>query len=111
MKGMEKPFEELITQNNANADARLGALAPNAAHSIGATSDNTQAPDTNHTVDTPRTVIRGESPTGEKNKSQAALTDWLNVSFPFHPENNNPLEFFKSFSEATKGIFGGMTDR
>lgn len=62
-------------------------------------------------VNDPRTVIRGESPTGEKNKSQAALTDWLNVSFSFHSENSNPLEFFKSFSEATKGIFGGMTDQ
>jgi len=35
----------------------------------------------------------------------------LNVSFPFHPENNNPLDFFKYFSEATNYIFGGMTDQ
>ena len=108
---MEKPFEEQITQSDANAGARLGASAPNAAHCIGVTSDDTQATDTNRTADTPRTVIRGESPTEERKKSQAALTDWLNVSFPFHPENNNPLEFFKSFGEATKGIFGGMTDQ
>ena len=58
IEGYGKPFEKLIVQNNANADARLGALAPNVAHSIGATSDNTQASDTNHTTDTPRTVIR-----------------------------------------------------
>jgi len=31
---MEKPFAELITHNDANADARLGALAPNRASAL-----------------------------------------------------------------------------
>lgn len=63
---MEKPFNELITQNDANADARLGASAPNAAHCIGVTSGDTQATDANHTADTPRTVIRGKVPPQKK---------------------------------------------
>ncbi len=74
-------------------------------------------------TDAPRTVIRGESIKNKKknnkekkksinnNQSYAAITDWLNVSFPFYPEINDPLQFFNSFSEATRGNFGGMTDQ
>ena len=108
---MENPFSKLINLSNASADARLGAPATNAAHCTGTSSDAVRLSDAEYLYDAPRTVIRGESPSEDRKKSQAALTDWLNVSFPFHPENNNPLEFFKFFSEVTKGFFGGMTDQ
>lgn len=108
---MEKPFTNFTNISNACANARLEALAPSAAHCTGASLDGVHPPNKICTVGTPRTVIRGESPVEERNKSQAALTDWLNVSFPFHPENNNPKDFFISFSDATNRVFGGMTDQ
>lgn len=108
---MEDPSIILLSQNCAGADARLGASATNAAHCTGLSLGDDRLSGANQSVALPRTVIRGESSTGEKNRSQAALTDWLNVSFPFHLENNSPLEFFRSFSEVTKAVFGGMTDQ
>lgn len=59
----------------------------------------------------PRTVIRGESPKQGSDRSQAALTDWLNVSFQFHPNDYTTDKFFNRFSEVTNGVFGGMTDQ
>ncbi|MCC8995972.1 MAG: replication initiation factor domain-containing protein [Nitrosomonas sp.] len=110
---MRKPSRKSTYRNNASANAEMGASATNEATCTGSSpfSNNQFASDTDHAINTPRTVIRGESPTGERKKSQAALTDWLNVSFPFNPENNSPLDFFKSFTETTKDIFGGMTDQ
>ncbi len=108
---MEKPFVIPTNQSTASVNVRLGAPATNTAHCTGASSGCIQLPDTVQLTNLPRTVIRGESPSEERKKSQAALTDWLNVSFPFHPENNNPLKFFKSFSEVTNYRFGGMTDQ
>ncbi len=108
---MENPFVKLTNHSNASVNARLGASATNTAHCTGASTKDIQLSDTVHPSNLPRTVIRGESPSEERKKSQAALTDWLNVSFPFHPENNNPLKFFKSFSEVTNYRFGGMTDQ
>lgn len=58
----------------------------------------------------PRTVIRGES-REDSPTSHKALTDWLNVSFPFDPKRLDPKFFFDCFSEVTGGVFGGMTDR
>lgn len=108
---MEKPFNKLTDLISASGNARLGAPATNTAHCTGESSDGIQLSDTVHPVNLPRTVIRGESPNKENDRSQAALTDWLNISFPFHPASNNPLGFYKSFSKATNGIFGGMTDQ
>ncbi len=64
-------------------------------------------------ADAPRTVIRGESQNGKQDnsRSHAALTDWLNVTFPFHLEDTDPGSFFERFSSATSCVFGGMTDR
>lgn len=62
-------------------------------------------------LDDPRMVIRGESPKKETSRSQAALTDWLNVTFRFHPHDCTTDTFFTRFSEVTKGAFGGMTDQ
>jgi phage replication initiation protein len=107
---MEKPFANSITYTKASANARMVAPATSAART-GALVCAAQASNSNHATDYPRTVIRGESPVEERNKSQAALTDWLNLSFPFHSENNNPKDFFISFSEATNRVFGGMTDQ
>lgn len=59
----------------------------------------------------PRTVIRGESSPEHGYRAHAALTDWLNVSFPFHPEKIDEEGFFKRFSEVTGNVFGGMSDR
>ncbi len=113
---MEKPSFSSATQNTTNtgrctaADVRLSER----------TAKDSR---TDCGSDTPRTVIRGESIKNKKknnkeknkniknNQSYAALTDWLNVSFPFYPEINDPLEFFNSFSEVTHGNFGGMTDQ
>lgn len=108
---MEKPFLHLPHQSNASANAEVEASAINEAHCTGASSKCVQLSDTVYPSSLPRTVIRGESPKQDNDRSKAALTDWLNISFPFHPESNNPLAFFKSFSEATKGILGGMTDQ
>lgn len=63
--------------------------------------------------ESPRLVIRGESPRTNPPGQQAgiataALTDWLNVTFRV---NADPEAFFGLFSTATEDIFGGMTDR
>lgn len=108
---MKKPFCKLFNQQIASASAQMGAPATSMAHCTGKTNEALDLSNTKPHLNLPRTVIRGESPTEVNNISQAALTDWLNVSFPFHPENNSPSEFFKSFSKVTKGIFGGMTDQ
>ena len=108
---MEKPFEKLTNQNSASANARLGAPVPSAAERTGVSMNSIQLSNAVHTADAPRTVIRGESPIKERDKSRAALTDWLNISFPFHLENNNPKDFFTTFSDATNRVFGGMTDQ
>ena len=64
-------------------------------------------------ADTPRTVIRGEIHTHgqQTTRSHAALTDWLNVTFPFHTVDSDPQVFFDRFGAVTLGLFGGMTDR
>ena len=62
--------------------------------------------------DSPRTVIRGESQAERAAPvAHAALTDWLNVTLPLRVEDANPEPFFQRFSEVTRGVFGGMTDR
>ncbi len=108
---MKKPFSNPFIHSNASANAQMVAPATSAARTGALMCDTQASSDTNHITDIPRTVIRGESPVEERNKSQAALTDWLNLSFPFHSENNNPKDFFISFSEATNRVFGGMTDQ
>lgn len=64
-------------------------------------------------ADSPRTVIRGESshPGQASDRAQAALTDWLNVSFRYDPDTFDIGAFFDRFSAVSEGIFGGMTDR
>jgi phage replication initiation protein len=41
----------------------------------------------------------------------AAITDWLNVTFPLDPDPFRPAEFVGDLGEATGDVFGGMTDR
>ncbi len=67
-------------------------------------------------ADSPRPVIRGESPLQDEGNhgnvpGTTALTDWLNCSFPFDPLSLSLEEFVKGLSEATHEAFGGMTDR
>lgn len=62
-------------------------------------------------ANTPRTVIRGESQKDKTKPSFPAMTDWLNVSFPFYPPDSNPGSFFGRFSEVTGYVFGGMADQ
>ena len=59
-------------------------------------------------ADPPRTVIRGES---SGRSPEAAFTDWLNITFPL-PEDRDPARLvLNAVTEATSGIFGGMSDR
>lgn len=62
-----------------------------------------------------RTVIREESfqengIEGPTLRADAAITDWLNVTFPYDPDKLEPAQFLERFSFATDGIFGAMTD-
>lgn len=61
----------------------------------------------------PRTVIRGErSPASQvTSRSQAALTDWLNVTFPLDPESFDLSDLLHGVAEGTCCAFGEMTDR
>jgi phage replication initiation protein len=66
--------------------------------------------------DSPRTVIRGESAGNGTHQRPSAepvrlLTDWINLSFPFDPEEGSVERFIQVFAEATAERFGGMTDR
>lgn len=66
--------------------------------------------------DSPRTVIRGESPGNDISQSVAAepvrvLTDWVNLSFPFELQKASVERFVQVFTEATDERFGGMNDR
>jgi phage replication initiation protein len=108
---MERPFANPIIHDGASANARMVAPATSAARAGALVGDVQASSNTNHATNYPRTVIRGESPQQENNRSQAALTDWLNVTFRFHPHDCTTDTFFTRFSEVTKGTFGGMTDQ
>lgn len=73
-----------------------------------AAADGEQADDS---VNTPRLVIRGESNKQNIEPFLPAITDWLNVVFPFFPLDSELDSFFARFSEMTGYVFGGMTDQ
>lgn len=63
-------------------------------------------------ADTPRTVIRGETPSTEDNEGPAfvTLTDYLSVTFPLTADST-PETVFRLLTDATQARFGGMADR
>ena len=105
---------------------------PTAAARMAQPEDGSSGPDS------PRLVIRGESShegqadgdhirlrrlangmggiefvpqSRQESAPYAALTDWLNVTFPFPGGADAVGTFFGRFGEAVGGIFGGMTDQ
>ena len=124
-------------QVTPDSDGRSGAVAPAGHPNLGANSAS-RCP-VALVGESPRLVIRGESQQdkadgGERieifakgsgkagirfiplprttSEPYAALTDWLNVTFPFGNLGDEPIQaFMDRFSEATGCVFGGMTDQ
>ena len=109
MSTPEQPSSDDLTKPGVSEAAGALSVAPASAQRRGANDGEPAAI-------APRLVIRGESsqdfPTQtSQGHDKAALTDWLNVTFPFFPDPETVGEFFRQFSESTGGILGGMTDR
>lgn len=109
---MEKPFLTSATQKTTSANQWTAV-------DVRLPERQAKGSRTDCGSDTHRTVIRGESSKKEYiisgGNSQAALTDWLNISFPFHfckiDLSQSIQAFLTRFSLVTNKVFGGLVDQ